>query len=253
MVLNKHLVSKDNIHIMNMKAMPNLLECNFLKWQIIALSLVAILLVACGGAAQNESVQETDTQNDQSDVVTDVVIGDEDSPFNGVALDGDNPALPIVAQNDEGQTFDMHEFSGEYVLVNFGYTSCPDICPLTLATLAAAYKDLSELQQEKVNVVFVTLDPERDTPDRLNAYLEAFNQDFTGLYIPDKERLETVKAAYGIFSEIRNSESDESKNYFVDHTGGVFVVGPKGTFELFFPHDASADSIRSDLVILLEG
>lgn len=236
----------------------------FLKWQMFALLLGTTVLMACGGGTpQAESVQDDVVQESTAPVgadleeepsaARDVVIGDEDSPFNGVVLEGDNPALPIAAQSDEGVQFDMSELRGEYVLVNFGYTSCPDICPFTLATLAAAYQALTESQQEKVNVVFVTLDPDRDTPERPNAYLEAFNQDFTGLYIPDSERLETVKTAYGIFSEIRTSEGDESKNYFVDHTGGVYVVGQKGTFELFFPHDASADSIRSDLVTLLEG
>lgn len=249
---------------MNMKKTPNSLARFFLKWQMFALLLGATVLMACGGGtSQAEAVQDDFVQESAAPVgadleeepaaARDVIIGDEDSPFNGVVLEGDNPAFPITAQSDEGVQFDMSELRGEYVLVNFGYTSCPDICPLMLGTLANAYADLSEAQQEQVNVVFITLDPARDTPERLNSYLEAFNEDFTGLYIPEEEKLEIVKAAYGVFSEIRKSEGDESKNYFVDHTGGVYVVGPKGTFELFFPHDASADSIRRDLVTFLEG
>ncbi len=252
---------------MNMKRTTESLQRYFLTWQMAALLLGTTVLVACGGgtpqaeSVQDEVVQESTApvaadQEEEPAAARDVVIGEEDSPFNGVVLEGDNPALPIAAQSDDGVQFDMSELRGEYVLVNFGYTSCPDICPLTLATLAAAYKDLSESQQERVNVVFVTLDPERDTPERMDSYLQAFNEEFTGLYIPEEETLEMVKAAYGVFSEIRGaSEGEEidSESYFVDHTGGVYVVGPEGTFQLFFPHDASADDIESDLKTLLEG
>jgi protein SCO1 len=246
-----------------MKTTLNSLVRFFLKWQMFALLLGTTVLVACGGGspqaesvqddvAQESTVLESADQEEESAAVRDVVIGDEDSPFNGVVLEGDNLAFPIVAQSDEGVQFDMSELRGEYVLVNFGYTFCPDICPLTLGTLARAYEELSESQKQNVNVVFITLDPERDVPERLNAYLEAFNEDFIGLYIPEKGKLEAVKAAYGVFSEIRKLEGDESKKYFIDHTGGVYVVGPEGTFKLFFPHDATSQDVQDDLTMLLQ-
>ena len=122
------------------------------RWQTFVLVLAVAALAACSGnAAQNESTQEetaqeSAVQEEEAAAASDVVIGDEDSPFNGVVLEGDNPAMPVAAQNEKGGTFEMSNLRGEYVLVNFGYTFCPDICPLTLGTLANAYTDLSEAQ-----------------------------------------------------------------------------------------------------------
>ena len=223
-----------------------------------ALLLTIMLLAACGrGAAQPEPTQAAAGVDEQPAAASNVVVGDgEASPYNGTFLEGDNPAFPITATNEENETFDMSELQGNYVLVNFGYTSCPDICPVTLANLMLAYNELSEAQQEQVDVLFVTVDPARDTPERLNSYLSSFSEDFSGLYIPDEQDLETVKAAYGVFSEVREPEETgevDLENYFVDHTGGVYVIGPEGTFKLFLSHDASADAIRSDLLTLMEG
>ncbi len=226
--------------------------------RIFALLFTVILLAACGrGAAQTEPTQGEAAVDEQPAAASNVIIGDgEQSPYNGTFLEGDNPAMPIVAQNEEGEPFDMSKLRGEYVLVNFGYTSCPAICPVTLANLMLAYNELSEAQQEEVNVVFVSVDPSRDTPERLNSYLASFSEDFTGLYIPEEETLETVKAAYGVSAEVIEPLSDEemtAENYDLAHTGGVYVIGPEGTFKLFLAHDAPADAIRSDLVTLLEG
>lgn len=173
--------------------------------------------------------------------------------FQGSKLEGDNPAYPIEAQNRDGTAFNMAEHTGDFVLLNFGYTSCPDICPLTLAQLANFYETLSPEAREQIDVAFVTVDPERDTPERLDSYIDAFEEDFYGLYIGDQAELEQVKAAYGVFSEKRFPDGDESDpNYFVDHTGGVYVIGPDGTFELFFPHDASAEMMAADMEQLIK-
>ncbi len=223
------------------------------NWRIPSLLLV-MLLAACG-TAQNEPTQTA--ADEQPAAASNVVIGDgEESPYNGTVLEGDNPAMPIVAEDEHGQPFDMSTLRGDYVLVNFGYTSCPDICPVTLSNLMLAYNELSEAEQAKVDVLFVTIDPKRDTPEKLNSYLNSFSEDFTGLYIPDEQTLETVKAAYGVFSEIEQPADGgevDPNNYDVAHSGGVYVIGPEGTFKLFLSHDESGDAIHSDLVTLMAG
>ncbi len=235
----------------------SLSQRRFFGWRLLALLLIVTLLAACGGSTQNASIQDESDRGGDAPAASNVIIGDgEESPFNGTFLENDNPAMPIVAEDEEGQPFDMSELQGEYVLVNFGYTSCPAICPVTLANLMLAYNELTEAQQEEVNVVFVSVDPSRDTPERLNSYLASFSEDFIGLYIPEEETLETVKAAYGVSAEVIEPLSDEemtTENYDLAHSGGVYVIDPEGTFKLFLAHDAPADAIRSDLLTLMEG
>lgn len=176
--------------------------------------------------------------------------------FTGVLLEQPRPVHNATGVNQFGDTFQLDEHKGKYVLVNFGYTFCPDICPLTLSEMAQFYRTLEEESPaliEQLDVLFVTVDPKRDTPEQLEKYVGAFHQAFTGVHIQDEAELETTKAAFAVFSEIAQGSDPDSDDYFVDHTGGIIVLNPDGEWMLYFPHDVKADVILADMVALLEG
>lgn len=177
--------------------------------------------------------------------------------FNGVEIENQTPAFDIVGVDGENQPFQLSEHRGEYVLVNFGYTFCPDVCPFTLADMSAAYEQLEAENadlSEELAMVFVSVDPERDTPDVLDAYTNAFHKDIYGIYIEDPQALETTKTAYGIFAE-KNEPADPENpdNYFVDHSAGIYVIDPDGNFRLFFPYETEVEQMVADLEHLLKG
>ncbi len=176
--------------------------------------------------------------------------------FNGTPLEEARPVFDAAGSDQFGEQLQLSDFNGKFVLVNFGYTSCPDICPLTLHEMAGFYEKLAEQDAElsaQVEVLFVTVDPKRDTPERLQQYVGAFHDDFTGLYIEEEETLEITKKSFAVFSQIAEGSDPEADNYFVDHTGGIFVVNPDGEWTLFFSHDVTADAILADMTELLGG
>ena len=172
--------------------------------------------------------------------------------FTGKVLEGDLVAYNLTGSDTDGRIFQLNDHKGKYVLINFGYTFCPDICPLTLSELASFYNQLDADQAKQVEVVFVTVDPERDTPEQLAVYMDVFHEDFHGIYIDNPDTLDLTKKAYSVFAE-KNLATADDENYLVDHTGGVYVINPDGQFELFFPHDAKADAIFADVNYLLGG
>lgn len=176
--------------------------------------------------------------------------------FEGTLLEEARPVFDAVGSDHFGEPFRLSEHQGKFVLVNFGYTSCPDICPLTLHEMAGFYTELAEQDADlanQVEVLFVTVDPKRDVPDRLQQYVGAFHDDFWGLHIEDEETLEITKKSFAVFAQIAEGSDPESDNYFVDHTGGIFVLNPEGKWTLFFPHDVTADAILADMTELLGG
>lgn len=176
--------------------------------------------------------------------------------FNGRKLENARPVVDAAGVDQFGEPFQLSDYEGKYVLVNFGYTSCPDICPLTLQQLAGIYRQLTEQDPDlanQVEVIFVTVDPKRDVPERLEQYVGAFHDDFTGLYIEDEEALQTMKKSFAVFSQVAEGSDPEAENYFVDHTGGIFVLNPEGEWTIFFPPDIDAAEILADMNELMSG
>jgi protein SCO1 len=130
------------------------------------------------------------------------------------------------------------------VLLYFGYTYCPDVCPATLATLAQAVAELSAQDQEKVQVLMVTVDPDRDTAGVLAAYLPHFNDRFLGLTGTDEEIVIAARP-FGIYYQ--RQEGTEASGYLVDHTASVMVVDQDGYLRLIFPFATPAADIAADL------
>lgn len=155
------------------------------------------------------------------------------------------PAPEFSLTSHEGSPVSSRDFADEVLVVFFGYTSCPDVCPLTLSNLSRAFREMGE-DAHRVQVLFITVDPARDTPERLKAYLSNFHPSFLGLTGPIEDIRSTADGFGAYFSNPRG-EGD----YTVDHTARTFVVDPSGRIPLTFPVTATPEEMARDLATLL--
>ena len=160
---------------------------------------------------------------------------------------------PVASEIDlarsDGSRFRLSELRGDVVLVFFGYTSCPDVCPTTLAELRQALSELNAQDVDRVKVVFVTVDPDRDSPERVQEYVDQFNPAFIGLS-GSKTDLEKVWAEYGVYREIADEQS--AAGYIVNHTARVSLVDPQGNLRISFSFDTPVEDIVHDLKLMLK-
>jgi protein SCO1/2 len=153
-------------------------------------------------------------------------------------------AAPDVALNDQyGRPFRLSAERGKAVLIFFGYSSCIDVCPLTLGRLKATRAELGE-QASALRVVFITTDPEVDTPARLADYLAAFDPAFVGLSGSAAE-LEPAWRGYGVYQEKHHGTG------VVDHTSRIYLVDPAGRLRLTYTADADPADLAADIRLLL--
>lgn len=148
----------------------------------------------------------------------------------------------------DGQPRKLADFRGKVVVVFFGYTHCPDVCPTTMAELAGALKKLGA-DAAKVQVLFVTADPQRDTAAVLKQYVTAFDPTFVGLYGTPEEIQRTAKDFKVI---IQKNEGADANNYTVDHSSGTFIFDTKGALRLFVSYGQGADVFAHDISELLK-
>jgi len=168
--------------------------------------------------------------------------------FRGGALDPPRPAPEIALWTHEGAAFRLSRHRGEVVAITFGYTFCPDVCPTTLAELAQVRARLGPAGA-RLRVVFVTVDPERDEPERLRAYTQAFDRTFIGLTGSPAE-LAAVQKAYGVVARKRRVRGT-SAAYLVDHSAFVYVVDVEGQLRLMLPFGTSVEDMTHDIGLLL--
>lgn len=165
--------------------------------------------------------------------------------FSGTIFENPSPAFPFEGTNYTGDPFRMREQQGKVVVIFFGYTFCPDVCPLALADLKTVTSKLGEKAKD-LAVVFVTVDPERDTLERLTAYVQAFDPTFYGVRL-EGQMYEVTQKAYGVFVEKRPAENGDPNNYFVDHSAGVYVIDKTGNLVEAFRFDSGVDALLPDL------
>ena len=168
------------------------------------------------------------------------------TPDTGYFLPGpmDAPAFDLLSRG--GERASQADFPGKILAIFFGYTSCPDVCPLTLSHLSQVFQELGEAAQG-LQVLLITVDPARDTPERLERYLAAFHPSFLGLTGPEED-IRQVADAFGAYF-IRN---DDGENYTVDHTARTFVLDASRRIRLSFPVTATPEEMARDLATLLE-
>lgn len=148
----------------------------------------------------------------------------------------------FILMDQHGKTVLDEDYRGSFLLITFGYTHCPDICPTTLQTMAAA---LDRLGADAANVrpIFITLDPNRDTPAVLKEYMGSFGPSFAGLTGPEAY----ISDAAGKFKIKYSKVKNASLGYTIDHTAGIFLVGPDGSFLARFPHDLAPEALAARL------
>lgn len=127
----------------------------------------------------------------------------------------------------------LSDYKGKAVFLFFGYTSCPDICPTSLAFMSGALKNLTDEELDKVQVLFISVDPERDTPEKLRSYAKYYHPSIRGVTGTKKE-IDQVVAQYG--ASYQRVESNSAMGYLVDHTASFYVIDPKGKLVNLLPH-----------------
>jgi protein SCO1/2 len=149
----------------------------------------------------------------------------------------------------DGQPFHLSDVEGDIALIYFGYTYCPDVCPLTMWEVKKALAEL-ETGQDHVHVIFISVDPERDTPEKLANYLHAFGPEFTGL-TDDFAKTQKMMKPYGAFAE-KEKVDDPALGYLVNHTARLYLINPQRQLLAQYPFGFTADDLASDLNHLLQ-
>jgi protein SCO1 len=167
--------------------------------------------------------------------------------FNGVDITGADYrySLPDTA----GQLRTNADFKGKVTVVFFGYTQCPDVCPTTMAELAQIKKALGP-DGARLQGVFITVDPERDTPEVLKAYVGAFDPGFAGLRGSPEQTKEVAKAFKVFYAK---SPGKTEGSYTMDHTAGSYVFDTQGRVRLFERYGAGTEALAADIKALLAG
>lgn len=168
--------------------------------------------------------------------------------FRGSVIEPAVQAPNFSLESSQGGEYNLQNKSGKFVLIFFGYTFCPDVCPTTLYEMREI-KDRLKDKSEKIDFVFITVDPERDTQEQLSRYLDSFDQSFYGL-TGSLEQLETVWKEYGVYREIQ--ETDSPIGYLVDHTTRQYLVNSQGKLEITYLYETPIDDIVADLNYLIK-
>ena len=155
---------------------------------------------------------------------------------------------PFALAAADGRTVTDQDLLGRPFLIFFGFASCPDVCPATLATVGTALEALAG--DERVEALFVTLDPERDTPETAGQYAAAFHPDITGLG-GTQAQIDDAASAYRVYSA-RVPLEDSALGYTIDHSAFVYLMGADGTYRQHFSHAAAASEITQAVLAELE-
>lgn len=177
-----------------------------------------------------------------------IACGEPAPGFHATDISGAAFGRRLDLADHDGRARRLEDFRGKAVVLFFGYTACPDVCPTTLAKFAAVMQLLGA-DAERTQVLFVTLDPERDTPARLKAFVPWFHPGFLGLY-GDSAATEAVAKEFRIFSARREGGG---LGYTLDHSAGAYVFDPAGRLRLYVADSAPAADIAADLRLLLAG
>jgi protein SCO1/2 len=167
--------------------------------------------------------------------------------FHGTVIQSPEPSFDFKLNSADGEV-SLSDYRGKIVLVYFGYTFCPDICPATLANVGQALRSMKESQADEVRLIMVSLDPQRDTPEKLAEYVGHFHPSFIGITGTD-EKLAEVTSLYGIFYE--KSPGSTAETYLIDHTATLLVIDREGYLKLVFPFGVTVDEIADDLKYML--
>ncbi|MPS25344.1 SCO family protein [Pigmentiphaga sp.] len=167
--------------------------------------------------------------------------------FNSTDVSGSDLGTDLSLTDFNGQPRTLQDFKGKVLVVFFGFVQCPDVCPTALAEFVQVKNSLGK-DGDRLQVAFVTVDPERDTPEILRAYVTQFDPSFLGLR-GDADATARVAKSFKVF--YAKVPGKEPGSYTMDHTAGVYIYDPEGHLRLFARHTAGADALTSDIRQLL--
>jgi len=167
--------------------------------------------------------------------------------FKGTDITGAEYGRTLALTDQEGKARTLADFKGKVVVVFFGYTQCPDVCPTTMTELAQVKKSLGK-DGERLQGVFVTIDPERDTPTVLKGYMSSFDPSFVALRGTVDQTKEVAKEFKVFFAKVPGRTPD---SYTMDHTAGSYVFDSTGKLRLFVRYGSGSDALAADLKTLI--
>lgn len=167
--------------------------------------------------------------------------------FKGVELTGADYARTLNLTDQDGRARSLADFKGKVLVVFFGYTQCPDVCPTTMAEVAEVKRSLGA-DGDKVQGIFVTVDPERDTAALLKAYLASFDPSFVGLRGSEEQTKAVAKEFKVFFAKVPGKTPE---TYTMDHTAASFIFDPEGRVRVYARYGAGAEPLAHDIKLLL--
>ena len=169
--------------------------------------------------------------------------------FKSIDLTGADYATDFALVDQNGKTRTIKDFAGKIVVVFFGFVQCPDVCPTSMAELASIKKSLGA-DGSKLQAVFITVDPERDTPEVLKAYMDNFDPTFLALR-PTPEQLPKVAKDFKIY--YKKVEGRTADSYSMDHSAGSYVYDTQGRLRLYNRYGSGVEGLTGDIRLLLKG
>jgi len=176
-----------------------------------------------------------------------VACGDKQLKFENTDLTGLDYGKGFSLNDHTGKPVTLETYKGKVVVLFFGFTHCPDVCPTTMAEMSAVMKELGP-DADKVQVLFATLDPERDTKELLSQYVPGFDPRFVGLYGTPEQVAATAKEFKVFYQKVPGKTPD---SYTIDHTAGSYVFDKTGKLRLFLRHGGGPAPIVHDLKLLV--
>ncbi len=169
--------------------------------------------------------------------------------INGTDMRKEDIGGDFEMTDGDGKPFKLSDLKGNVVVLSFGYTHCPDVCPTELLTYSDTLKQLGD-DAKNVKVVFASVDPERDTPELIGKYAKQFHPDFIGITATEGQALPVIKQQYRVVSAKVNQKEDGT-NYLVDHTSGAYLIDKEGEVAIFSPYGTEPDAVAADIRTLL--
>jgi protein SCO1/2 len=172
--------------------------------------------------------------------------------FFGQSIRPPESAFNFHLTNQQGMQGRLSHWRGHVVLFSFGFTHCPNVCPATLTNLIAIYQALPPADRERVRIAFISVDTQRNRPTALREYLSYFDPTFIGLTGP-KEDIDRVTGAFGASYALIHKPSDAPENYNVMHSANIYLVNPKGEWELIYDYEQLQEpsKVASDINYIL--
>lgn len=213
---------------------------------LLPLSLLLAGLAGCGAGQDNKPQQATSSA---PAAASQTAAAPAAAQFHGTDIRKDNIGGDFTLTDGNGKPFTLSSLKGKVVLLSFGYTHCPDVCPTTLL----AYRDVLKIlgdQGKDVAGVFVSVDPERDNPELMGKFTKMFHPDFIGLTATGSQDISLIKQQYRVVSAKAQQKSDTV--YTVDHTAATYLLDKDGNAVLLEPYGKTAAEMADDVKILLK-